>query len=170
MSLTPYDTGERAQPMVWAVSTKSEDSDERDRFGKVDFDNTEEGTLLTTWVEDAHGTVTLQVLRHLGLDKIVVDTQGEGAPEIVVDGVPQVGAGKAVILTPEDVEQGTLYMRKGIATAKLEDDTSIELDLSINNSVLLLSVYSADGTKTVNQRIDMASFLTAWWAHVEASR
>lgn len=42
--LTPYDTGERAQPFTW------EHDGESDRYGRVDFDNDEGATLATVYV------------------------------------------------------------------------------------------------------------------------
>lgn len=45
--LTPYDTGERAEPRPWPTGGNAD----RDDFGKVDFDNDESRTLITLWVE-----------------------------------------------------------------------------------------------------------------------
>lgn len=44
VELTPYDTGERAQPFVW------EHDGDSDRYGMVDFDNDEGATIATVYV------------------------------------------------------------------------------------------------------------------------
>lgn len=57
--LTPYDRGERLQPMRWVTPRGEVDHPDAD-FGKVDFDNEEGGTNLTLWVErNEDGTYTL---------------------------------------------------------------------------------------------------------------
>ena len=50
--LTPYDTGERAQPLVWvSADSRRPAEDERDRYGKVDFEDDGGETLATVHVE-----------------------------------------------------------------------------------------------------------------------
>lgn len=53
-NLTPYDTGQRAEPHIWPVpeslSTVARVLDES-RFGKVDFEDEEGVTIATIWVE-----------------------------------------------------------------------------------------------------------------------
>ena len=44
--LTPYDTGQRCEPKVWPAYLS-----DPDRYGRVDFDNDEGGTVLTAYVE-----------------------------------------------------------------------------------------------------------------------
>lgn len=60
MSLTPYDTGERAEPHLWvrpgnaapldpAVDPHAEEL--RDNYGKVEFDNDESATVAIVHIE-----------------------------------------------------------------------------------------------------------------------
>jgi len=58
-TLTPYDTGKRAEPKVWPTPTRSELTStppieraliEAD-YGKVDFENDEGTTVATVWIE-----------------------------------------------------------------------------------------------------------------------
>lgn len=44
--LTPYDTGDRAEPTVWGL-----DGGDRDRYGRVDFDDDEGSTVATIYLE-----------------------------------------------------------------------------------------------------------------------
>lgn len=56
MNLTPYDTGEIAQPFIW------EHDGEADRYGRVDFDNDESSTVATVWASrNQDGSYTLHV-------------------------------------------------------------------------------------------------------------
>ena len=56
MNLTPYDTGEVAQPFIW------EHCGETDRYGRVDFDNDESSTVATVWASrNQDGSYTLHV-------------------------------------------------------------------------------------------------------------
>ena len=66
--LTPYDTGERAEPHVWPV-----DPTDHDGYGLVDFDN-DEGTTVATVVvrRDESGGYVLEVTGH-GPDLTVKD-------------------------------------------------------------------------------------------------
>lgn len=60
-TLTPYDTGKRAEPKVWyrgqwtdedlASMSPIERELEEDRFGKVDFDDNASETIVTAWIE-----------------------------------------------------------------------------------------------------------------------
>lgn len=50
--LTPYDTGERAEPHPWVTSTQGVGrTNDRDDWGKVDFDDDEGITIATIWLE-----------------------------------------------------------------------------------------------------------------------
>ena len=56
MNLTPYDTGEVAQPFIW------DHDGETDRYGRVDFDNDESSTVATVWASrNQDGSYTLHV-------------------------------------------------------------------------------------------------------------
>ena len=61
MNLTPYDTGERAQPHAWPV-----DPSEPDEYGKVDFDNGEGTTVATVHVskDPVTGSYVVHVMPH----------------------------------------------------------------------------------------------------------
>jgi hypothetical protein len=63
MSLTPYDTGQRLEPMPWHVQARNLPApEEADRYGKVDFDNEESVTIATLWIERrADGTYAMHV-------------------------------------------------------------------------------------------------------------
>lgn len=57
-NLTPYDTGERLEPMPWIDSSavrqypiRATDPFHENRYGKVDFDTEESHTAVTAWVE-----------------------------------------------------------------------------------------------------------------------
>lgn len=56
-SLTPYDTGRRAEPKVWEARHR----ETADDFGKVDFDAEDDFTIATLYIErDADGTYALR--------------------------------------------------------------------------------------------------------------
>lgn len=67
--LTPYDRGERMQPVFWVTQEggvwiageerprRAEDAD----FGKVDFDDDENASMVTVWVERRDGEVIVHV-------------------------------------------------------------------------------------------------------------
>ena len=67
--LTPYDTNERAEPVIWVVpetgwieSTIADRRAETDDWGKVDFDDDSGATLVTIWVEpNGDGAVIVHV-------------------------------------------------------------------------------------------------------------
>jgi len=50
MSLTPYDTGDVLEPRTWVTSTAGLTADNKDAFGKVDFDDDESATRLIVQV------------------------------------------------------------------------------------------------------------------------
>ncbi|QNL30044.1 hypothetical protein SEA_RUDY_74 [Microbacterium phage Rudy] len=69
-ALTPYDRGVRAEPQVWPHATRKDLETlpplalemEEDRFGRVDFNDDENATLLNARVErEADGRVFLYV-------------------------------------------------------------------------------------------------------------
>lgn len=71
MNLTPYDTGEIAEPHLWMTSTdvtrdrvarSTGQPGETDRYGRVDFDNDESSTVATVWASrNQDGSYTLHV-------------------------------------------------------------------------------------------------------------
>ena len=74
-ALTPYDTGERAEPTTWTPSNShlySMPVDDRarilanhsDDFGKVDFDTPEGQTIATVWATPRGDAWTLHVTTH----------------------------------------------------------------------------------------------------------
>lgn len=62
--LTPYDTGERAEPVFWvATGAPHRPAIERpaEDYGKVDFDDEEGATIATLWIErQPDGSYTLK--------------------------------------------------------------------------------------------------------------
>lgn len=68
-ALTPYDTGVRATPQVWANMGRNlhtlppiERELAEDRYGKVDFENDEGSTVATVWLEkNAAGEYTVHI-------------------------------------------------------------------------------------------------------------
>lgn len=79
-TLTPYDTGRRAEPRPWAITPGKELATlaplgrelEEDRFGKVDFTDDESNTTCTVWLEhNEHGQDVLHV-QPLAADVILV--------------------------------------------------------------------------------------------------
>lgn len=80
-NLTPYDTGERAEPILWQQSrvrviTEMEHGDPDD-IGKVDFDNDEGATIATVHVskDPATGGYVVHVIPHD--DDVPVEWHGE---------------------------------------------------------------------------------------------
>lgn len=90
VSLTPYDTGERAEPVIWVVpetgwieSTVDHRQAETDDWGKVDYNDSTNETVATIHVEHADGNAEVHVMMHgNGVRKIVIHAQGEDLPEI----------------------------------------------------------------------------------------
>lgn len=69
--LTPYDTGERAQPMVWTTPDRRRPEEhDPDRYGKVDFEDDSGTTLATVHVERVDGCYVLVAYSH-STDSIV---------------------------------------------------------------------------------------------------
>lgn len=58
--LTPYDTGAVAEPFVWPPDGDPE------RYGKVDFDNAEGGTVATVRVVRQGGRYVIQIEAPVG--------------------------------------------------------------------------------------------------------
>jgi hypothetical protein len=75
--LTPYDTGERLEPSAWVSPDRRRPAeDERDRYGKVDFDNDESATIVVIHVERKDGKHT-----------VVIDPMGDSDEiEIIFNG------------------------------------------------------------------------------------
>lgn len=70
-SLTPYDTGRRAEPKVWEARHRESAND----FGKVDFDNEEDFTIATLYIErDEDGTYAIRGYTNEPL-KVEIDDQ-----------------------------------------------------------------------------------------------
>jgi hypothetical protein len=96
-SLTPYDTGARAEPTIWATGARRAglhpallgDADEElDRYGKVDFEDSASSTIVTVWIEGTEdGENVLHIMQHEGVSKIVIDVNGDlDVPEVVIEG------------------------------------------------------------------------------------
>lgn len=66
--LTPYDTGERAEPSTWIPSNRHDHTrnPHADDYGKVDFDDSESVTIATVWATPHPGGWTLHI-RETGL-------------------------------------------------------------------------------------------------------
>lgn len=76
-TLTPYDTGVRAEPKLWSTSQLAdlspiERSLEEDRYGKVDFDDDGGTSLLTVWVERNERGFPVVHIQQLGVDEVAV--------------------------------------------------------------------------------------------------
>lgn len=70
--LTPYDTGERLQPQVWVTpDPRRPEEHDRDRYGKVDFDDDSSTSILNVWVERKDGKFTVNI-QPMGDDEISV--------------------------------------------------------------------------------------------------
>ena len=68
-TLTPYDTGKRAEPHTWVTSTAGLTATNEDDFGKVDFDNDEGNTVATIWLElnEHSGQYIVHITKHAPL-------------------------------------------------------------------------------------------------------
>lgn len=64
MTLTPYDTGERLEPRPWVSKIVGLIGQNRDMFGKVDFDNDESATEFTIYVERKNGQLVINIEAH----------------------------------------------------------------------------------------------------------
>ena len=63
MTLTPYDTGTRLQPMPWRTQPANlPDPEEADRYGRVDFDDDEGATLVTAYVEKTDSGYVMHII------------------------------------------------------------------------------------------------------------
>lgn len=69
---TPYDSGERLEPMPWVKGDVASPGGlprrvTPDDYGRVDFDNDEGATMLTAYVEpDPTGGYVMRVIDHAG--------------------------------------------------------------------------------------------------------
>lgn len=84
-TLTPYDTGDRAEPSTWTPSNShlySMPVDDRarilahhgDDFGKVDFDNPEGQTIATVWATPTVDGWTLHIIEHAATLALAAET------------------------------------------------------------------------------------------------
>jgi hypothetical protein len=84
-ALTPYDTGQRAEPATWTPSNShlySMPVDDRariltqhgDDFGKVDFDNAEGQAIATVWATPTGDGWTLHITEHGAPLALAADT------------------------------------------------------------------------------------------------
>ena len=68
-TLTPYDTGTRAEPRPWVNDDQTAGSDgsrraEPDDYGRVDFDDDSGSTVATVYVENRQGRYVVVVDAH----------------------------------------------------------------------------------------------------------
>lgn len=77
--LSPYDTGERCEPRVWMPRTMTQWpgieylADPLDSFGKVDFNNDEDSTIVTAHVKRLpDGRHCLVITPHVAADELEV--------------------------------------------------------------------------------------------------
>lgn len=73
--LTPYDTGQRAEPKPWVTSTQGVGgTNDRDDWGKVDFDGDSGETVATIWLErdETTGDYVVRIEDHHPLRVTVV--------------------------------------------------------------------------------------------------
>jgi hypothetical protein len=84
-NLTPYDSGERAEPSTWTPSNSHLYSlpagdrariltNHRDDFGKVDFDTPEGQTIATVWATPTGDSWTLHIAEHGAPLALAVET------------------------------------------------------------------------------------------------
>jgi hypothetical protein len=60
--LTPYDTGERCQPSVWVTADPRRPLEhDRDRYGKVDFEDDASEHVATIWIEKIDGEYVVMI-------------------------------------------------------------------------------------------------------------
>lgn len=80
--LTPYDTGERAQPSVWVLPDRRRPEEfDADRYGKVDFEDDASETILTAWVEKIDGEYVLRYYSMSDHVRVMCDDD-EGIDEV----------------------------------------------------------------------------------------
>ena len=82
-SPTPYDTGARAEPRVWSLL-----HGEADRYGRVDFEDSNGDTICTIWVEGTEDGESIIHIQNFGMGniaRVVFDQNGEDSePEFVI--------------------------------------------------------------------------------------
>lgn len=84
--LTPYDTGVRLEPHPWHVQPRNLEQDpaEAARYGKVDFDNEEGTTFITSYVErNEDKSYTLHTNVHSD-DPVVVNLTADGQEALLL--------------------------------------------------------------------------------------
>ena len=81
--LTPYDTGERLEPRLWVTAERGDPRSTED-YGKVDYDDEESASILTTYVErnkDKSYTVHIDPLSDF--QEIHVETDDDLGPLVI---------------------------------------------------------------------------------------
>lgn len=85
-TLTPYDTGKRAEPKAWLRSSALmlaqmepiERELEEDRYGKVDFEDENGDDLFTIWVETNEAGHPVVHIQQIGPTPVAIRIHGEG--------------------------------------------------------------------------------------------
>ena len=82
--LTPYDTGQRAEPRVWTNAGDSLDQFgpiargmEEDRYGRVDFDDENGDSLFTVWVDRNEQGARVVHIQQLSQTPVAIRIHGE---------------------------------------------------------------------------------------------
>lgn len=88
-NLTPYDTGDRATPILW-VSGSSDFTamapDEDDAYGRVDFEDDEGATVATIHLSRRDdGGYTVHIIPTF--DDVSIDWHGDYLPDFLAEGV-----------------------------------------------------------------------------------
>lgn len=76
--LTPYDTGDRLEPKPWSIAHTEPggSAEDRDRYGRVDFDNDESGTEFTVCAkrgDDGKAVLEIDLMAAEGNFTVIVD-------------------------------------------------------------------------------------------------
>ncbi|KIA72646.1 hypothetical protein ANMWB30_24140 [Arthrobacter sp. MWB30] len=83
--LTPYDTGARAEPRIWAAKHRESDDD----FGKVDFNTDEDYTVATLWIERRDHGFALKGYANEPLEVDIDDQSGETERRVMEPPTPR---------------------------------------------------------------------------------
>lgn len=118
-ALTPFDTGERLQAVPWHVQPRNlPRQDERDRYGRVDFDDDEGTTILTAFVDrgsDGHHTLHIENVMDADTLQIAGDETApliEAPSKALQDRVDAVIAG---LRSPVEREEAEVFWNAGRA-------------------------------------------------------
>lgn len=104
MNPTPYDTGQRHEPILWTHVHRVKDGttdEELDRFGKVEFEDNASTTTAIVWVqghEDGRDVLHVELWADMNVEVTALD----GDPLLSLDGVSQVGT-DAELIRPGDL-------------------------------------------------------------------